>query len=109
VQPRHRRPSRTNKESVEDFNEAIKLNPKYAEAYCLRARSKIALNQLNEALADAKMAADLSPNYAEAFYYQSQALFKLGKKSDSINAINKALEFSPGNTIYTNYKSSISN
>ena len=96
-------------ESLEDFNEAIRLSPQYAEAYCLRGRTKFALNQTDAALMDVNKSVEIKPTYAEGYYYQSQILSKLGRKKEALQAIDKALVNAPGNSTYANFKVTISN
>ncbi len=54
------------KSAVEDYGNAIKLNPKYAEAYNNRAYTHMRMGNYAEALTDLDRAIKLKPDYAHA-------------------------------------------
>lgn len=60
-------PSEIFNEAVEKYDRAIKLNPKYAEAYYRRAAAYDALEKQTLGLADKKTAAGLGNKEAQDF------------------------------------------
>ena len=72
----------------QDFDKAIELDPKNAEAYYKRGNSKYRLGKDEEAIKDYDKAIELNPQYAEAYYYRGHAKFLFGKilgeKEDAI-------------------------
>ena len=53
------------KEAIADYDKAIELNPKDAQAYNNRGVAKKMLKQYKEAIADYDKAIELNPKYAE--------------------------------------------
>jgi len=49
---------------VEDYNKAIELNPKYADAYYNRAIAYKAQSNTKKAIKDYTKAIEINPNYA---------------------------------------------
>jgi len=50
-----------------DYNQAIQLNPNFAEAYNNRGVSYVDLKQYGQAIADYNQAIQLDPNYADSY------------------------------------------
>ncbi len=71
-------------EAIEDFDEAIKLDPEYADAYNNRGNLKASLKQYEEAIEDFNKAIKLDPEYE---YY-----FKRGNLKDSLKQYEEAIE-----------------
>jgi protein O-mannosyl-transferase len=65
--------------AIEDFNEAIALDPQYAKAYYNRGSVFDEMGKLDKAIADYKMTIALDPLYYEAYYYLDHALIKVGR------------------------------
>jgi tetratricopeptide (TPR) repeat protein len=88
--------------ALTDYNQAITLNPKFAEAYYDRALlKKNKLNDVKGALADYDQAIIHNPKYAEA--YNNRAFLKYTKLNDKAGAITdlrKAVKYyrEQGNT-----------
>jgi len=56
------------KEAIKDFNKAIELNPKFAEAYLTRGMTKARLQDYTGAIKDYNKALELNPKCAKAYY-----------------------------------------
>jgi len=70
--------------AIEDFNEAIALDPQYAKAYYNRGSVFDEMGQLDKAIVDYKIAIALDPLYYEAYYYLDQALKKVGRLDEGV-------------------------
>ena len=56
--------------AIADFNEAIKLYPKYSSAYGSRGAARKAKGDLEGAVADYNRAIEIDPNLALPYYYR---------------------------------------
>ena len=74
------------------FNEVIKLNSNYSEAYNNRGIVKYNLGNINEAIEDYNKAIELNPNYAEAYNNRGIVKYNLGNINEAIEDYNKAIE-----------------
>src|SRR5262245_59966390 len=63
------------KEAITHLTEAIRREPKNAEAYYHRGRAYDLARQLEEALSDFNDAIRLNPRFAEAFYERGKSYF----------------------------------
>ena len=54
--------------AIADFNQAIKINPNYAQAYNNRGGIRYELGDKQGAIADFNQAIKINPNYANAYY-----------------------------------------
>ena len=83
------------KEAIEKYDEAIELNPVFAEAYNNRGLAKGDLKQYQEAIADYEKAIELDPNDADAYNNRGIAKNNLGQPQEAIADYNKAIELNP--------------
>ncbi len=95
--------------ALADYNRAIALNPKYFEAYSIRARLKDwRLNDGQGALIDYNQAIALNPKYSEAYF--GRARLKDWHLNDGQGALidyNQAIELDPKNAFYYFGRSSL--
>ncbi len=71
--------------AIEEYTEALRLNPRLAKAYCGRARALLLYNDQNDrAIADFNEAIRLDPGLADAYYGRGVAW---GKKREYDRAI----------------------
>jgi len=59
--------------AIEDYTKAIRLNPKFVDAYYNRAMSFYNLKEYRNAIANFTEVIQLNSNYADAFYYRGLA------------------------------------
>src|ERR1700752_1362115 len=74
-----------NQGAIEDYDKAIKLNPKYAGTYCNRGVAKYAMRDYEGAIRDFTNALDVSPDDEMAFYNR-------GVAKDELNDFKGALQ-----------------
>ena len=83
------------KEGIEDYNQAIELNPQYAEAYNNRGNAKKRLGEYKEAIKDYNQAIELNPQYAKAYYNRGNAKKRLREYKEAIQDYSEAIELNP--------------
>jgi tetratricopeptide (TPR) repeat protein len=83
------------KGKVEDYTEAIRLNPNYTDAYKNRATARYNLGDYEGALADYDEALRLNPHYAEVCYGRGMARKAIGNLPGALADFNAALRLKP--------------
>jgi len=81
--------------AIEDFDEAIKLNPNYADVYKDRGNAYRDLKQYERAIEDYKNALELNPEYTLAYTNRGIAYRDLKQYEKAIEDHNKAIELNP--------------
>jgi tetratricopeptide (TPR) repeat protein len=69
--------------AIKDCNEAIRLKPDYADAFCSRGVSRNAKGDLEGAISDYNQAIRLKPDFAEALSNREIVLKAIAKRSKS--------------------------
>ncbi len=82
-------------EGISAYNQAISLNPDYAEAYNNRGAAKTALGQHAEAIADYDEAIRLKRDYAKAYNNRGVAKIALGQRAEAIADYDEAIRLKP--------------
>ncbi len=80
--------------AVKSFEQAIKLDPKFAEAYSLMGSSLAKTGKYREAEQALRKAVELDPNYGEGYYYLGLFLKEQGKEKEAEEAFRKARQCS---------------
>ena len=78
-----------------DFDEAIRSNPAYAEAWNNRGVLRHATGDPAGALGDFGRALHLRPGYADAHYNRALARLDLGERAEAIEDLEQALRSAP--------------
>lgn len=86
--------------SIENYNKAIELDPKYDIAYQLRGISYARKREIEKALEDFKKAEELNPYRSDVLMNIGSVYFSLNKIQDSVYYFKKALKLSPSNPLY---------
>jgi tetratricopeptide (TPR) repeat protein len=81
--------------AIREYTEAIRLNPKYAEAYCMRGIAYKNKGDLDKAIADQTEAIRLKPKYAEAYCLRGVAHKEKGNIDKAIGDLSEAIRLDP--------------
>ncbi|MCC5608565.1 tetratricopeptide repeat protein [Nostoc sp. CHAB 5834] len=84
--------------AVEDFNQAIELDPKNALAYNKRGDAYYRLGDYEQAQADSSQAISLNPQDANAYFDRGFALSELGKYKEAIADYTQAIKLNSQDT-----------
>ena len=79
-------------EAISEFDEAIRLDPRYAPAYLYRGGSYFSLGQFERAIQDYDEAVRLNPRLAEAYVGRGVAYILLGRDSEAQQDADRAVE-----------------
>ncbi len=88
--------------ALSDFEIAIRLNPRHAEAYDCRGSAFQAMGDLSSAIESFNKAIQLNPALASAFYNRGNASSERGEYREAIADFTRALELKPGLAIALN-------
>jgi tetratricopeptide (TPR) repeat protein len=84
-----------NVRKIEDYDNALRLNPTIADAYNNRGVAKKHLGRFAEAIADYDRAILLKPDFAVAYFNRGDAKKALGQYENAIQDFDKAIELRP--------------
>jgi tetratricopeptide (TPR) repeat protein len=85
--------------AIQNYNQAIKLNPQYAAAYVNRGTTRGRQGDLAGAIADFEQVIKVDPMFAAAYIGRGNARFVQGNRTDAIADYNRAIELDPSFTI----------
>ncbi|HXM98840.1 MAG TPA: tetratricopeptide repeat protein [Candidatus Dormibacteraeota bacterium] len=83
--------------ALEQFSEAIRLDPKSANAYYSKGRVLYELNRFEESRVELDTACRLQPDYVEALYLLAQVEKKLGNVQRSADVLTHLVTLEPDN------------
>jgi tetratricopeptide (TPR) repeat protein len=83
--------------SIKDYDKAIKLNPKYTDAYYNRATSKIYIKDYKGAIADYNRAIELRPDFLNAFTNRGVAKLNSKDLKGAVQDFDSAIKLDPAN------------
>jgi tetratricopeptide (TPR) repeat protein len=84
-----------NVRKIEDYDNALRLNPNIADAYNNRGVAKKHLGRFSEAIADYDQAILLKPDFAVAYFNRGDAKKALGQYENALKDFDKAIELRP--------------
>ncbi|MBD1829976.1 tetratricopeptide repeat protein [Microcoleus vaginatus GB1-A2] len=83
--------------AIQEFNQAIQLNPNYGDAYNNRAAARYKLGDNQGTLKDISQFIRINPNYAQGYMSRAILRSKLGDEQGASEDRNKALRVNPSN------------
>ena len=94
--------------AIENFNEAIRLNPQNSLLYSERANFRIKrLGDKQGAIEDYTKAIHINPYNALFYMWRSQTYHSLGNAQRAIEDYNKAIHFAPEDTMYYGFQDTV--
>ncbi len=89
-------------EAMDDFNQAIQLNPNEAEYYNYRAYARFGLKQHEKAVEDFNQAIQLGPNEAAFYHGRGNVENSLRQYEKAIKSCNQTIQLVPNEPVYYN-------
>lgn len=84
--------------AIEDYSQALKVNPNYLGAYLNRGSAYADLGNYSKAMADFNQALRINPNSAEAYYSRGVTRNEMGDVQGAIADYTQALRLNPNYT-----------
>ena len=84
-----------NLQSLQHFQKAISLNPKYAKAFAAMALVKGRMGKFQDALKDLDQAIAIDPGYAKAYSYRGVTRGALQQNKAAISDFSQAIRLDP--------------
>ena len=78
-------------EAIEQYRQALKINPDFAEAHNGLGRTLAAQGHVNEAIPHFEQALQLNPDLDEAYMNLTLAYAKIGRSTEAIATAQRAL------------------
>jgi tetratricopeptide (TPR) repeat protein len=94
-------------QAINEYNQAIALNPGDPNNYAGRGDAYAALDQLDAALADYNEAIRLNPNLMHAYANRGAALFWKGDPEHALADLDRALQLDPTDGFARRYRGSV--
>ena len=79
------------RQAIEDYTEAIRLNPKFVDAYLKRCEMRYKMGDNQGVLDDCYHVIAINPSVAKAHYYQGRARYSLGYTQPAIQSYDLAI------------------
>ena len=77
------------KKAIAHFTQAIKKDPKNAEALCFRGRSYGLDLEREKAISDFNEAITLEPKFSEAYYWRGRIRHELGNRKQALDNLSE--------------------
>ena len=83
--------------AITEYTEAIRLNPKFAEAYLYRGSAYYSKEEWDKTIADSSEVIRLDPKIADAYYIRGLAYYQKKKWGEAIDNCSEAIRLNPKN------------
>lgn len=81
--------------ALDSFNQTIRINPEFGDAFFNRGEIYFRTNQFELAIADQNKAIELKPEDSTAFSARAHSLYAVGKTNEALADYSKAMELAP--------------
>ncbi|MHC5825545.1 MAG: tetratricopeptide repeat protein, partial [Nostoc sp.] len=78
--------------AIEDYTQAIKINPNYVDVYYNRGNARSDLGDFEGAIEDYTQAIKINSNYADAYYNRGNIRLEIADKQGAIEDFQKAAD-----------------
>lgn len=85
------------KAAITNYDKAIRMNPRYYEAYVAKAQSLLAMGKYHDALHEVNLSLDISPLYFKAIYTRGKIFFAMENYDSASNDLNRCVGIKPKN------------
>jgi len=82
-------------QALEAFNDSLRLNPQFVQAYLARGKLLAEMGRHSSALADLNFALHMQPAHAEGFAYRGYALLSTNRPEEALADFDQALQLDP--------------
>ena len=79
------------RQAIEDYNQAVKLNSRFVDAYLKRCEMRYKMGDNQGVLSDCQEVLNIDPTVAKAYYYQGRARYSLGYSDPAIESYSAAI------------------
>jgi tetratricopeptide (TPR) repeat protein len=86
---------RDRERALQDYDQAIRLNSRYSEAFDGRCWARVTVNRLEDALKDCRESLRLRPNFAPTLGTLGLVYLRLGRFDDAVATYTAALQIDP--------------
>jgi len=93
--------------ALDDFNEALKLDPKHALAHLGRAICRFQMNDPEGAIADCDAAANLAPGIVKCYELRGSAFMKIGNLDAALANYDEAVRLAPSSAMPLNFRAGL--
>ena len=92
---RHHLANGQHEQALQSFNDALRMNPQFVQAYVARGKLLAEMGQFSSALADLNFALHLQPTHVEGFAYRAFALLSMNRPDEALVDLDAALRIDP--------------
>jgi len=89
-------------QAIENYTQAIRINPNNANTYYSRGNRYVDLGNYNQAIEDYTQAIRINPNDANAYWGRGYSYAELGNNNQAIEDYTQAITINPNNAILYN-------
>jgi tetratricopeptide (TPR) repeat protein len=93
-------PLKRHDEAIEDFEQAIQLQPDHVDAHRQCSGSLLIMGKPNRALEHAETALKLAPNEAGTHFFLGEAYISLNRYKEAVASLKRAVELDPSKNYY---------